>query len=61
MPRAGRDPDEVRLLPVSKTHGPEVIEEAYAAGVRLFGENRVQEAVDKAEHVRRRTRISAGP
>jgi pyridoxal phosphate enzyme (YggS family) len=47
--RAGRDPGEVRLLPVSKTHGPELIEEAYAAGVRLFGENRVQEAKEKAE------------
>ena len=46
--RAGRDPAEVRLLPVSKTQPPEVIEEAYAAGVRLFGENRVQEAVAKA-------------
>ena len=47
--RAGRDSGEVRLLPVSKTQPPEVIEEAYAAGVRLFGENRVQEAVAKAE------------
>ena len=46
---AGRDPAEVRLLPVSKTHGPELIAEAYAAGVRLFGENRVQEAAEKAE------------
>ena len=45
---AGRDPGEVRLLPVSKTQGPEVIAEAYAAGVRVFGENRVQEAADKA-------------
>jgi len=46
---AGRDPAEVRLLPVSKTHGREVIAEAYEAGVRLFGENRVQEAAEKAE------------
>ena len=50
--RAGRDSGEVRLLPVSKTQPPEVIEEAYAAGVRLFGENRVQEAVAKAEVLR---------
>ena len=50
--RAGRDSGEVRLLPVSKTQPPEVIEEAYAAGVRLFGENRVQEAVAKAEALR---------
>src|SRR6185369_12575536 len=47
--RVGRDPAEVRLLPVSKTHGREVIAEAYEAGVRLFGENRVQEAAEKAE------------
>jgi PLP dependent protein len=49
--RAGRDPGSVRLMAVSKTHGPEVVEEAYAAGVRLFGENRVQEAAEKAEQV----------
>ena len=49
--RAGRDPDSVRLMAVTKTHGPELVEEAYAAGVRLFGENRVQEAVAKAEQV----------
>jgi PLP dependent protein len=49
--RAGRDPRSVRLMAVSKTHGPELVEEAYAAGVRLFGENRVQEAVEKAEQV----------
>jgi PLP dependent protein len=46
---AGRDPSQVRLLPVSKTKPPEVIREAYDAGVRLFGENKVQEAVAKAE------------
>jgi len=46
---AGRDPADVRLLPVSKTHGPGTIAEAYQAGVRLFGENRVQEAAEKAE------------
>ena len=47
----GRDPASVRLMAVSKTHGPERVEEAYAAGVRLFGENRVQEAAEKAEPV----------
>jgi PLP dependent protein len=36
-------------MPVSKTHGPERIREAYEAGVRLFGENKVQEAAEKAE------------
>jgi PLP dependent protein len=46
--RAGRDPAEVRLMAVSKTQSAEVVREAYEAGLRLFGENRVQEAVDKA-------------
>lgn len=46
---ADRDPAEVRLLPVSKTKPPIAIREAYDAGVRLFGENKVQEAVAKAE------------
>ncbi len=46
---ADRDPAEVRLLPVSKTKPPAAIREAYDAGVRLFGENKVQEAVAKAE------------
>src|SRR4030095_86382 len=48
--RGGRDPSEVRLLPVSKSEGMELIAEAYEAGVRLLGENRVQEAADKARH-----------
>jgi pyridoxal phosphate enzyme (YggS family) len=46
--RAGRDPASVRLLPVSKTHGPEKLREAYDAGVRIFGENRVQEGLEKS-------------
>lgn len=45
--RAGRAPGSVRLLAVSKTHGPEAVREAAAAGQRLFGENRVQEAAAK--------------
>ena len=45
--RAGRAPEAVRLLAVSKTHGPEAVREAAAAGQRLFGENRVQEAAAK--------------
>lgn len=48
---AGRDPAEVRLMAVTKTHGPDVLEQAYAAGLRLFGENRVLEAADKAEQL----------
>jgi pyridoxal phosphate enzyme (YggS family) len=48
--RVGRDPSEVRLLPVSKNQGMELITEAYEAGIRLLGENKVQEAVEKARH-----------
>jgi PLP dependent protein len=43
----GRNPNEVALLAVSKTFGPEVVREAYAAGQRAFGENYVQEGVEK--------------
>jgi PLP dependent protein len=46
--RAGRLVDDVRLMAVTKTHGPERIREAYEAGLRLFGENRVQEFGGKA-------------
>ena len=43
----GREPDEVRLLPVSKTVPAERLHFAYDAGIRLLGENKVQEAYDK--------------
>src|SRR5204863_2091365 len=46
--RAGRNPEEIALMAVTKTHPPERIREAYAAGLRLFGENRVQEFAGKA-------------
>jgi len=46
--RAGRSPADVVLMAVSKTQPPERIREAYAAGQRLFGENRVQEFAGKA-------------
>jgi len=46
--RVGRNPQEVVLMAVSKTVDPARIEEAYAAGVRVFGENRVQEFTEKA-------------
>ncbi len=45
--RAGRDPGEVSILAASKTRTPEEIREVFEAGIRLFGENRVQEARDK--------------
>jgi hypothetical protein len=44
---AGRDVNEVTLLPVSKTFGPDAVREAHAAGERAFGENYIQEAVEK--------------
>ena len=47
--RSGRDPAAVRLMAVSKTHPPELVREAYDAGCRLFGENKVQELTEKAE------------
>ena len=43
----GRDPRTVRLLAVSKTQAAERVREASAAGQRAFGENYVQEALDK--------------
>ncbi|HEY2945936.1 MAG TPA: YggS family pyridoxal phosphate-dependent enzyme [Vicinamibacteria bacterium] len=45
--RAGRTSAEVTLVAVSKTHPPEAVREAFAAGVRDVGENRVQEAEGK--------------
>ena len=46
--RTGRNPHEIALMAVSKTQPPERIREAYDAGQRLFGENRVQEFATKA-------------
>src|ERR1044071_6098657 len=44
---AGRDPGQVTLVAVSKTHGADKVRELLAAGQRVFGENRVQEAEEK--------------
>ncbi|WP_022849809.1 YggS family pyridoxal phosphate-dependent enzyme [Limisalsivibrio acetivorans] len=49
--RGGRS-DDVTLLAVSKTFPESMIEEAYTAGHREFGENRIQEAVAKADYFR---------
>lgn len=49
--RTGRSPDSVTLLAVSKVQPASAVREAYAAGQRLFGENRVQELVAKARDV----------
>lgn len=49
--RVGREPSEVELLPVSKTVPAERLGLAYRAGMRKLGENKVQEAKDKAEEL----------
>ena len=51
--RVGRDPAEVRLIPVTKEFAPTVVEIAYAAGYKQVGENKVQELVDKHEFIKR--------
>jgi len=45
--RVGRDPREVRIVAVTKTHPPEIVAAAVAVGVDAIGENRVQEAAAK--------------
>ena len=45
--RAGRKPDEVEIIGVTKTFGPDVVTEAWQAGLRKLGENRAQEAAAK--------------
>ena len=45
--RAGRNVDEVTLIAVSKTKPVEMLMEAYEAGARDFGENKVQEILEK--------------
>lgn len=45
--KAGRDPERVALIAVSKTQPAEALEQAYRAGQRRFGENYLQESLDK--------------
>jgi pyridoxal phosphate enzyme (YggS family) len=45
--RSGRDLGEIALMAVSKTQSPDRIREAYTAGLRVFGENRIQEFAGK--------------
>lgn len=47
--QANRSADEVQLLAVSKTHPSQAIEQLYQSGQRAFGENYLQEALDKIE------------
>lgn len=51
--RAGRKPDEIKLIAISKTHGAAIVREALAAGVTDLGENRVQEAESKINEIGR--------
>jgi PLP dependent protein len=50
--RSGRNPGDITLMAVSKTFPPELIREAYSAGLRHFGENRVQEFSAKRDALR---------
>lgn len=49
--RAGRHPQEIALMAITKTVAVESIREAHDAGIRLFGENRVQEFDAKSGHL----------
>lgn len=53
--RAGRDPDQIRLIGVSKTHPAGVLREAIRAGVSALGENKLQEAEAKILEIGRNT------
>jgi pyridoxal phosphate enzyme (YggS family) len=50
--RSARKPEEVTLMAVSKTFPPEQIHAAYAVGLRVFGENRIQEFAGKTAALR---------
>ena len=45
--KSGRDAGDVEIVAVTKTHGPEVVRDAWDAGLRIVGENKVQEAAWK--------------
>lgn len=49
--RVGRNPEEVTLIAVSKTQPEEVMKEAYDLGIRVFGENKVQELSVKSAYM----------
>ncbi len=50
--KAGRNPEEIIILAASKTQPPEKILKAYEAGIRYFGENRVQEGMKKIDQLK---------
>jgi len=47
----GRDPSDIRLVAVSKTHSTNILQNAIVAGANVFGENKVQEAESKIEEL----------
>lgn len=49
---AGRERSSVTLIAITKTHPLDIARKAYALGLRHFGENRVQEAIEKWQHAR---------
>jgi len=49
--RAGREPDSIRIVAVTKTFGADVVREVLRAGIADIGENRVQELLEKADAV----------
>lgn len=49
--KSSRDPEEVKLVAVSKRISPELVNEAFLHGQRLFGENYLQEAVEKIDNL----------
>lgn len=49
--RASRNPDEIKLVAVTKYSEPEQITEAINAGVRIIGENRIQESIEKFDKI----------
>ena len=53
--KVGRNPAEIKLIAVSKTHPSEILREAINVGATVFGENKVQEAEGKIEEIGRET------
>jgi len=49
--KVGREPDEIKVVAVTKTHPIEVVRAAYEIGMRVFGENYAQELRDKAKNM----------
>lgn len=55
--RCGRNPEEITLIGVTKTHGPEIINEGIRAGLKNIGENRVQEITAKYDELEKGAKI----